>query len=61
MRLLYLFEELNKLGTTIVIATHNESLVSRFSHPVLRLSKGEVRMSRGAAETADPSTKGSAA
>ncbi len=32
MRLLYLFEELNKLGTTIVIATHNESLVQRFSH-----------------------------
>lgn len=32
MRLLYLFEELNKLGTTIVIATHNEGLVNRFSH-----------------------------
>jgi cell division transport system ATP-binding protein len=44
VRLLYLFEELNKLGTTIVIATHNESLVSRFSHPVLALSGGEVRM-----------------
>ncbi len=44
VRLLYLFEELNKLGTTIVIATHNESLVSRFSHPVLSLSGGEVRM-----------------
>ena len=44
VRLLYLFEELNKLGTTIVIATHNESLVARFSHPVLYLSGGEVRM-----------------
>ena len=44
VRLLYLFEELNKLGTTIVIATHNESLISRFSHPVLHLSGGEVRM-----------------
>ncbi len=44
VRLLYLFEELNKLGTTIVIATHNESLVSRFSHPVLSLSGGTVRM-----------------
>ena len=44
VRLLYLFEELNKLGTTIVIATHNESLVSRFTHPVLHLSGGEVRM-----------------
>ncbi len=44
VRLLYLFEELNKLGTTIVIATHNESLVSQFSHPVLFLSGGEVRV-----------------
>lgn len=31
-RLLHLFEELNKLGTTVVIATHNEGLVQRFSH-----------------------------
>ena len=33
LRLLYLFEELNKLGTTIVIATHNEPLIARFGHP----------------------------
>ena len=59
VRLLYLFEELNKLGTTIVIATHNESLVSRFSHPVLHLSAGEVQM-RPQARTARPN-KGSAA
>ena len=44
VRLLYLFEELNKLGTSIVIATHNESLVARFSHPVLRLTGGRVRI-----------------
>ncbi|MCR6629288.1 MAG: cell division ATP-binding protein FtsE [Magnetospirillum sp.] len=43
MRLLYLFEELNKLGTTIVIATHNESLVQRFAHhPRLRIEHGTV-------------------
>ena len=41
VRLLYLFEELNKIGTTVVIATHNESLVSRFSHPRIRLEGGE--------------------
>lgn len=40
MRLLYLFEELNKIGTTVVIATHSEALVRRFSHPVLRLTQG---------------------
>jgi len=44
VRLLYLFEELNKLGTTIVIATHNESLVARFDHPVVRLGEGGVRV-----------------
>src|SRR3546814_6402389 len=36
VRLLYHFEELNKIGTTVVIATHNESLVQRFPHPVTR-------------------------
>ena len=61
VRLLYLFEELNKLGTTIVIATHNESLVSRFSHPVLSLSGGEVLL-RAAPSAAGGSTgRGSAA
>ena len=42
LRLLYLFEELNKLGTTVVIATHNERLLTRFKHPVLRLPDGEM-------------------
>lgn len=41
MRLLYLFEELHKIGTTVVIATHNEQMVSRFSHPRIRLDGGE--------------------
>ena len=44
MRLLYLFEELNKMGTTVVIATHNDTLVSRFRHPVLRLRDSEVAL-----------------
>ena len=42
LRLLYLFEEMNKLGTTIVIATHNEALISRFGHPQLHLEGGEI-------------------
>ena len=42
MRLLYLFEELNKIGTTVVIATHNEALVSKFNHPRLELMNGEL-------------------
>ena len=44
IRLLYLFEELNRLGTTVVIATHNKSLVSRFRHPVLHLGNGSARL-----------------
>ncbi len=42
VRLMYLFEELNKLGTTVVIATHNESLVERFDHPQIRIAEGRV-------------------
>ena len=37
VRLMHLFEELNRLGTTVVIATHNEGLVERFAHPRLRI------------------------
>ncbi len=39
-RLLYLFDELNKIGTTVVIATHNEALAARFERPVMRLDGG---------------------
>lgn len=42
MRILYLFEALNKAGTTVVVATHNESLIGRFAHPVLRLVDGAL-------------------
>ncbi len=45
VRLLYLFEELNKLGTTVVIATHNEGLVARFQHPVMRLRDNHIERS----------------
>lgn len=42
MRLMYLFEELNKLGTTVLIATHNQALVSRFAHPRLHIEDGRL-------------------
>jgi len=42
MRLMYLFEELNKLGTTVLIATHNEALVARFGHRQLRIEDTRV-------------------
>jgi cell division transport system ATP-binding protein len=46
VRLLRLFEEMNKLGTTLVIATHSESLVARFGRPLLHLERGELRLER---------------
>ena len=48
VRLLYLFEELNKLGTTVVVASHNQNLVKRLGHPVLSLNAGRLAMLAGA-------------
>ena len=42
MRLLYLFDELYKLGTTVMIATHNEGLIGRFHHSRLHLDRGTL-------------------
>jgi cell division transport system ATP-binding protein len=42
VRLMHLFEELNKLGTAIILATHNEALVARFAHPRLQLDSGKL-------------------
>jgi cell division transport system ATP-binding protein len=42
LRLVQLFVELNKLGTTVVVATHNRRLIDRFDFPVLWLSDGEL-------------------
>lgn len=36
-KLMKLFVELNKLGTTVVIATHSEKLINDFSYPRLHL------------------------
>lgn len=42
MRLMYLFEELNRLGTTVLVATHNENLIKRLDHPCLYLENGRL-------------------
>ncbi|NCC21461.1 MAG: cell division ATP-binding protein FtsE [Alphaproteobacteria bacterium] len=41
-RLMNLFEQLNRMGTTIVIATHNESMIERFAHKRLILDSGRL-------------------
>jgi len=44
IKLMSLFENLNRHGTTVIIATHNEDLVRRFPHPRLRIENGMVHM-----------------
>jgi len=41
-RIIRLFEELHRLGTAVVIATHNWDLVDRFPHPRLELNDGQL-------------------
>lgn len=42
MKLLYLFEELNKMGTTVIVATHNSRLLEQTSYPQLRFVEGTL-------------------
>jgi cell division transport system ATP-binding protein len=41
-RLMQLFKEMNRIGTTVIVATHNESLVARHPAPALRLDAGRL-------------------
>ena len=41
-RLMQLFKEMNRLGTTVVVATHNDTLVNRHPSPALRLASGRL-------------------
>jgi cell division transport system ATP-binding protein len=49
VRILRLFVELNRLGTTVLIATHDRDLVARSGRPVLHLEHGELALPAGAA------------
>lgn len=51
-RLLYLFDELNRMGTTILVATHNEAMVEQFGHPQLHLNNGTVSVLPGSMKQA---------
>ena len=41
-RLMHLFVELNKIGTTTVVATHDQELVQSIGAPIMKLNKGEL-------------------
>ena len=42
-RLMHLFAELNRMGTTVIVATHETMLLDKFSVPRMQLSDGKVR------------------
>lgn len=37
-----LFEDFNKVGTTVLIATHDLALIAQMNHPILTLQNGEL-------------------
>ncbi len=41
-RLLRLFSEMNRMGTTVLIATHDINLISEFSVDVMRIENGQL-------------------
>ena len=47
-RLMALFKEMNRLGTTVIVATHNDGLVARHPAGALRLVEGQIHERRSA-------------
>ena len=43
-RLMNLFDQLNRMGTTVVIATHNTQILERFKHSTLILEGGHLKV-----------------
>jgi cell division transport system ATP-binding protein len=41
-RLMQLFKEMNRIGTTVIVATHNESLVGRHPAPAMQIYNGRL-------------------
>lgn len=46
-RIMHLFEELHKLGTTIIIATHDMAMVEHYGHARLNLENGYLNVIKG--------------
>lgn len=44
MRLMNLFDQLNRMGTTIVIATHSQMIMDQYAHPRMILSHGHLHI-----------------
>jgi cell division transport system ATP-binding protein len=50
LRILRLFVELNRLGATVLIASHDQDLVARSGRPVMHLEDGRLTIHGGDAE-----------
>jgi cell division transport system ATP-binding protein len=46
LKLLYLFEELNRQGTTVLFATHSRELIRAFPHEILFLRAGTLSLQK---------------
>ena len=46
-KLMKLFAELNRLGTTVVIATHSNELMERYNYPRIQLKDGNLSYVKG--------------
>lgn len=46
MKLMHLFRSLNKVGTTIVFATHDGGLIEAFDYPTIYLRDGQLHRTR---------------
>lgn len=57
-RLMHLFVELNKIGTTTIIATHDSSLVESMKASELRLDQGELSFRNQTGRLWDPTKEG---
>jgi cell division transport system ATP-binding protein len=42
LKLFHLFDELNKIGTAVILATHQSHLVEKFRKPALCLTRGQL-------------------
>lgn len=49
-RVMHLLAQLSKLGSMVVLSTHDDDLIARYRHPILRMSSG--RLTRPAAMAA---------
>lgn len=47
-RLMNLFDQLNRMGTTIVIATHNQAVIDKLGHPRMVLDGGRLHIESSA-------------